>query len=66
MTERCSAHKAIAGSGSGRHLNLLVGRDAAAAVDGAAGVGQLDLAVRLVSLGLVVADVVVVVEREWS
>ena len=45
-------------------FDLLVGRDAAAAVDGAAGVGELDLEVALVGLGGVVADVVVVVERD--
>ena len=45
-------------------VDLLVGRDAAAAVDGAAGVGELDLEVGLVGLLGVVADVVVVVERD--
>ena len=46
-------------------VDLLVGRDAAAAVDGASGVGELDLAIGVV-LGCVgrVADVVVVVERD--
>ena len=46
-------------------VDLLVGGDAAAAVDGASGVGELDLEVRLVlGRGALVADVVVVVERD--
>ena len=46
-------------------VDLLVGGDAAAAVDGAAGVGEFDLEVALVlRLVVVVADVVVVVERD--
>ena len=45
-------------------VDLFVGGDAASAVDGAAGVGELDLEVGLVGLGGVVADVIVVVERD--
>jgi hypothetical protein len=46
-------------------VDLLVGGDAAAAVDGASGVGELYLEVGLVlGRGSLVADVVVVVERD--
>jgi hypothetical protein len=47
-----------------RFIDLFVGGDASAAVDGASGVGELDLEVRFVGLGGVVADVIVVVERD--
>lgn len=45
-------------------VDVLVGRDAAAAVDGASGVGEFDLGVALVCLLGGVAHVVVIVERD--